>query len=233
MLDNATKYVTIYGIMDATTNIFLIIILIISFMIRNIVYGYVANWLGDPTARLSGRITANPLNHIDPLGSVIVPGLLIFTGTGIILGWPKPVPYNKYNFTNQKWGEVIVGVSGSLANLALAIIFALIIRFVPIDASFIDLAIDVILLNLFLAFFNLIPIPPLDGSKILANLLPFNLSYKYTQLIQKMEMNPFLSLLIILFVFMFFIGGPFFVSMVYVGSFLTGFDPMTMLDLYR
>jgi Zn-dependent protease len=219
--------------MDATTNIFLIIILIISFMIRNIVYGYVANWLGDPTARLSGRITANPLNHIDPLGSVIVPGLLIFTGTGIILGWPKPVPYNKYNFTNQKWGEVIVGVSGSLANLALAIIFALIIRFVPIDASFIDLAIDVILLNLFLAFFNLIPIPPLDGSKILANLLPFNLSYKYTQLIQKMEMNPFLSLLIILFVFMFFIGGPFFVSMVYVGSFLTGFDPMTMLDLYR
>lgn len=219
--------------MDATTNIFLIIILIISFMIRNIVYGYVANWLGDPTARLSGRITANPLNHIDPLGSIIIPGLLIFTGTGIILGWPKPVPYNKYNFTNQKWGEVLVGVSGSLANLALAVIFAFIIRFAPIDASFIDLAVDVILLNLFLAFFNLIPIPPLDGSKILANLLPFSLSYKYTQLIQKMEMNPFLSLLVILFIFMFFIGGPFFYSMLYIGSFLTGLDPTTLLDLYR
>jgi Zn-dependent protease len=130
-------------------------------------------------------------------------------------------------------GEVIVGVSGSLANLALAIIFALIIRFVPIDASFIDLAIDVILLNLFLAFFNLIPIPPLDGSKILANLLPFNLSYKYTQLIQKMEMNPFLSLLIILFVFMFFIGDLFFFGMLELGSLLAGFEPNTLLSLYR
>ncbi|MBP6881328.1 MAG: site-2 protease family protein [Candidatus Pacebacteria bacterium] len=219
--------------MDPVTNIFLIIILIISFMVRNIVYGYVANWLGDPTARLSGRITANPLAHIDPLGSVILPGLLIFTGTGIILGWPKPMPYNKYNFTNQKWGEVIVGVSGSLANLALAIIFALIIRFAPVSDTFIDMAVDVLLLNLFLAFFNLIPIPPLDGSKILANLLPFKLSYKYSQFIQKMEMNPLLSLVIILLVFMFFIGGPFFFGMLHFGALLTGFDPNTLYSMYR
>ncbi|NCT02088.1 site-2 protease family protein [Candidatus Parcubacteria bacterium] len=220
--------------MDPLSNIFLVVILIISFMIRNIVYGYVADWLGDPTARLSGRITANPLSHIDPLGTVIIPGILIFTGTGIVIGWPKPVPYNKYNFTNQKWGEVLVGVSGSLANLTLAVIFALIIRFAPgISFSFVDLAVDVILLNLFLAFFNLIPIPPLDGSKILANILPFNLSYKYSQFIQSMERRPFLSMVIILFVFMFFIGGPFFVSMLYLGSFLTGFEPNTLLSLYR
>jgi Zn-dependent protease len=219
--------------MDPINNIFLVIILIISFMIRNIVYGYTSNWLGDPTARLSGRITANPLAHIDPLGSVIVPGLLIFTGTGIILGWPKPMPYNKYNFTNQKWGEVIVGVSGSLANLALAVIFALIIRFAPITPSFVDMAVDVILLNLFLAFFNLIPIPPLDGSKILANLLPFNLSYRYTRFIHLMEMNPLLSLVVVLLVFMFIVGPSFFYGMLYIGSFLTGFDPNTLYGLYR
>jgi Zn-dependent protease len=219
--------------MDPIINIFLIIILIISFMIRNIVYGYTANWLGDPTARLSGRITANPLAHIDPLGSVILPGLLIFTGTGIILGWPKPMPYNKYNFTNQKWGEVIVGVSGSLANLSLAIIFALIIRFAPVSDTFVDMAVDVLLLNLFLAFFNLIPIPPLDGSKILANLLPFSLSYKYSQFIQKMEMNPILSLVVILLVFMLFIGDLFFFGMLELGSLLAGFEPNTLLSLYR
>ncbi len=143
------------------------------------------------------------------------------------------MPYNKYNFTNQKWGEVLLGVSGSLANLALAIIFALIIRFAPISTNFIDLAVDVVLLNLFLAFFNLIPIPPLDGSKILANLLPFNLSYKYSQFIHAMEMNPILSMVIILLVFMFIIGGPFFVGMLYLGSFLTGFDPGTVFSLYR
>lgn len=219
--------------MDPINNLFLVIILIISFMVRNIVYGYVANWLGDPTARLSGRITANPLAHIDPLGSVIIPGLLIFTNTGIILGWPKPMPYNKYNFTNQKWGETIVGVSGSLANLALAVIFALIIQFAPISVNFLDLAVDVVLLNLFLAFFNLIPIPPLDGSKILANLLPFKLSYKYSQLIHSMEMNPLLSLVIILLLFMFFIGGPFFYGMLELGSFLTGLDMNTLYGLYR
>jgi len=220
--------------MDPLTNIFLIVILIISFMVRNIVYGYVADWLGDPTARLSGRITANPLRHIDPLGSVISAGLLIFTGTGIILGWPKPMPYNKYNFRAQKWGEILVGVSGSLANLSLAVIFALLVRFVPtLSASFVDLAVDIILLNLFLAFFNLIPIPPLDGSKILGNLLPLRWSYKYTQLIHTMETNPLLSLVVILFLFMFFIGGPFFYGMVHLGSLLTGLDFGTFFSLYR
>lgn len=219
--------------MDPITNIFLVIILIISFMIRNIVYGYTANWLGDPTARLSGRITANPLAHIDPLGTVIIPGILIFTGTGIILGWPKPMPYNKYNFTNQKWGEVILGLSGSLANLVLAIVFAFIIRFAPISSNFLDLAVDVILLNLFLAFFNLIPIPPLDGSKLLANLLPYNLYYKYTQFIQMLEANPLFSLVFVLFIFMFIVGPSFFYGMLHIGSFLTGLDVSTLRSLYR
>lgn len=220
--------------MDPLANLFLIIILIISFMIRNLVYGYVANWLGDPTARLSGRITANPLAHIDPLGSVIVPGLLIFTGTGIILGWPKPMPYNKYNFRYQKWGEILVGVSGSLANLTLAVIFALMLRFLPeLSTSFIDLAVDIILLNLFLTFFNLIPIPPLDGSKILGNLLPVRASYRYAQFIARMEQSPIVSLLVILFVFMFIIGGPFFYGMLHLGSFLTGFELNEFFSLYR
>ena len=153
----------------------LIIVLIMSVVIHEMGHAYAANWLGDPTARLEGRLSANPLVHLDPFMSVILPGLLILSGSPLLFGAAKPVPYNPYNFSNQKWGEAIVAVAGPATNILLAIIFAIIIRvseFTTIfSETFVSLAFQIVILNLFLAFFNLVPIPPLDGSKILPNFL--------------------------------------------------------------
>ena len=140
------------------TQIAMIVILIISVIIHEMAHGYAANWLGDPTARLMGRLSPNPLVHLDPMMSVILPGILLATGSPILFGAAKPVPYNPYNFTNQKWGEAIVAFAGPLANLAIAGIFAVLVRLSDIlnlSTSFIQLAIGVIMLNIFLAFFNL------------------------------------------------------------------------------
>lgn len=183
----------------------MIFILIISVILHEMAHGYAANWLGDPTARLAGRLTANPLVHLDPMMSVFLPALLLLTGSPILFGAAKPVPYNPYNFTNQKWGEAIVAFAGPAANIAIAIVFALIVRsydVLNLSASFVQLAVMVITLNIFLAFFNLVPIPPLDGSKILPKFLPFGLAIKYDNLRRFLEQNVGLGfgLVILLFV---------------------------------
>ena len=108
--------------------IFQILILIISVVIHEVSHGYVAQMMGDPTARLQGRLTLNPLKHLDPLGSVIIPGILLLSGSGFLIGWAKPVPYNPYNLSNQKWGEALVAGAGPAVNILLAVIFAIVIR---------------------------------------------------------------------------------------------------------
>src|SRR3989338_8546888 len=108
--------------------IFYIAVLIMSVVIHEVSHGYAALYWGDQTARLAGRLTLNPLKHLDPVGSVLIPLLLIFSGGGILFGWAKPVPYNSYNLKNQRWGEAIVAAAGSLTNIAIAILFALIAR---------------------------------------------------------------------------------------------------------
>tara|TARA_B100000508_G_scaffold123897_1_gene106867 strand:- start:646 stop:1284 length:639 start_codon:yes stop_codon:yes gene_type:complete len=193
------------------TQIAMIFILIISVVIHEMAHGYAANWLGDPTARLSGRLSPNPLVHLDPMMSVILPGLLLVTGSPILFGAAKPVPYNPYNFTNQKWGEAIVAAAGPAANIAIAIIFAGLIRMADVLAlpdSFLILALQVIVLNIFLAFFNLVPIPPLDGSKILPKLLPFNLAMQYNNLRRYLEVNVGVAFMIVILVFVFFLAQP-------------------------
>ena len=100
--------------------IFTLIVLILSIILHEIAHGYAAASLGDPTARLAGRLTLNPLKHLDPVGSVLIPLLLIISGGGILFGWAKPVPYNPYNLKNQRWGEAIVAAAGSLTNIAIA-----------------------------------------------------------------------------------------------------------------
>lgn len=185
--------------------------LIISVVIHEVSHGYAANWLGDPTARLAGRLTLNPLSHLDPLMSVILPGLLIATGSPILFGAAKPVPYNPYNLTNQKWGEAIVAFAGPAANLIIAVVFALIIRsaeVLDLSSSFVSLSVQIIFLNLFLAFFNLVPIPPLDGSKILPKFLPFSLAMKYEGLRRQMERNTALAFGLIIIVFVFILAEP-------------------------
>lgn len=161
--------------------LFIIIILIMSVVIHEVAHGYAALALGDPTAKYANRLNLNPLSHLDPVGSVLVPLLGYFLG-GFIIGWAKPVPFNPYNLKPEKWGlpnragEAIVAIAGPLSNIALALIFGLIIRFVPnltTNLAFLSLASFVVMINITLAVFNLIPIPPLDGSRILLAILPY------------------------------------------------------------
>ena len=155
--------------------LFIIIILIMSVVIHEVSHGFAALALGDPTAKYQGRLTLNPFNHLDPVGSVLVPLIGYFAG-GFIIGWAKPVPFNPHNLRSAKWGEALVAVAGPGSNIVLAAIFGLIIRLGNgasfMNESFLSLASFVVLINITLAIFNLIPIPPLDGSKILFAVLP-------------------------------------------------------------
>ena len=156
--------------MEPLSIILIVVILILSVVIHEVAHGYAALWLGDTTAYYAGRLTLNPIKHLDMFGSVILPILLSFTG--FIFGWAKPVPYNPYNLKNRRWGELLVAVAGPASNIILALIFGLIIRFVNLDAGLILVAGLIVQVNIVLAIFNLIPIPPLDGSKILFAILP-------------------------------------------------------------
>jgi Zn-dependent protease len=156
--------------------IFQIAVLIISVMAHEIAHGAAALYFGDPTAKNQGRLTLNPLKHIDLFGSIILPVLLYLTNSGFLMGWAKPVPYNPYNLRNRRLGEFCVSIAGILTNFLIAIIFAVVIRFavsLGLSQPVIDLMLYIILLNVTLGIFNLIPIPPLDGSKILYTLIPY------------------------------------------------------------
>jgi Zn-dependent protease len=155
--------------------IFIFIILVISIVIHEVSHGYAAYIQGDLTAYYEDRLTLNPLKHVDPIGSVLVP--LVTSIMGFPFGWAKPVPFNPYNLRNQRWGEMFVAIAGPGSNIAIAIIFGLIVRFsnMPLTSPFIGFSMIVIWVNLALAVFNLIPIPPLDGSKVLFAFLPYQL----------------------------------------------------------
>lgn len=154
--------------------IFSIAVLIMSVVIHEVSHGFIAYALGDQTAKYEGRLTLNPLRHLDPVGSVIVPALMYLMG-GFIIGWARPVPYNPYNLRNQKWGPAAVGVAGPLANVIIAVVFGLVVRFGAgaLPVSFISVSGIIVFINLILAVFNLVPMPPLDGSKVLFALLPY------------------------------------------------------------
>lgn len=159
--------------------LFLIIILIFSAVIHEISHGAMANYLGDPTAKYAGRLTLNPLKHLDFFGSFLVPLFLVLLsrlgGDGIIFGWAKPVPINPYNFRDQKYGSAKVALAGPAANFAIALFFGLILRFFPAISTILGLQFMfsyIVYINLLLGIFNLLPIPPLDGSHILFTFLP-------------------------------------------------------------
>ncbi len=162
--------------MQSVDVIFTIIVLIMSVVVHEVSHGYIANFLGDPTARLQGRLTLNPINHIDPIGSILVPLASYFLG-GFVIGWAKPVPFNPYNLRAGKWGPAIVALAGPASNLLLAVIFSVLLR-LGLSSSFItapaaNIFSIIITINLILAIFNLIPVPPLDGSKLLFAVLPY------------------------------------------------------------
>src|SRR6266403_5190322 len=150
---------------DLATTIFSLAVLIVSIVVHEVAHGYAANALGDPTAKLAGRLTLNPIRHIDPVGSVLIPAFLVLTHSNIMFGWARPVPYNPYNLRNQRWGEAIVGVAGVATNLLIAVIFALITRYAVASGmgAFANATATISFVNLFLGLFNLLPFPPIDG----------------------------------------------------------------------
>jgi len=161
--------------MDATNAIFYIAILIMSVVIHEVSHGFMAEYFGDKTARFAGRLTLNPIKHLDLFGSILLPAILVISHSPFLIGWAKPVPYNPNNLRDRKWGTIAVASAGVVANFCIAIFFGLILRFTQnmnVPAGFPFIVSSIVLVNLSLGIFNLVPIPPLDGSKIFFNLLP-------------------------------------------------------------
>jgi Zn-dependent protease len=153
--------------------IFDIIIIVFSAILHEISHGLAARALGDKTAEYAGRLTLNPMAHIDPYGSVIMPLFLWFVSGGrFLFAYAKPVPFNPYNLRNQKWGPALVGLAGPATNFAIAIVLAGIIRLDLFSFGIAEFLVRVLLINLSLGVFNLLPIPPLDGSRLMYVFLP-------------------------------------------------------------
>jgi Zn-dependent protease len=190
--------------MDELTQIQRIVVwilpVIFAITVHEVAHGWVAKKYGDNTASQMGRLTLNPIMHIDLLGTIILPGLLLLSGTGFIFGWAKPVPVDPGKFKNPKKDMAIVALAGPVSNLLMAIAWALIARFgVLIDTEIVSMpliytGIAGITINLILALINLLPIPPLDGSRILTGFLPHRLAWQYNRL----ERYGFILLLLLL-----------------------------------
>lgn len=192
--------------------LFLYIIIILSAIFHEFFHGWMAYILGNPTAKYAGRLTLNPLKHMELMGTVIIPLFLLFFSGGFI-GWAKPVPYNPYNLRDQKFGSTKVAFAGPGANFLIAILFALILRFFQIGGPFYIAVSWIVYINIFLALFNLIPIPPLDGSKLIMDLFP----EKYQQFLKLSFIGIFLALAVAIsilppiarLIYQFFVGASF------------------------
>lgn len=159
-------------------------VLVFSAILHEIMHGYTADKLGDPTARVMGRLTLNPIPHIDPLMSIIIPIILVISGSPIIFGAAKPVPVNPTYFKDRKKDMALVGLAGPLTNIFLAILGALCIKLFPGNNYLNSIFFSIVLTNLSLGIVNLIPIPPLDGSKVLGAFLSDRLATSYYALNQ-------------------------------------------------
>lgn len=148
--------------------VFKVIILLFSLVLHELAHGYMALFCGDKTAKYSGRLSLNPLKHLDPIGALI-PVVMLLSGSNFIFGWAKPVPVNYFAFKNGRVGEFLVSIAGVLTNYSMMIIGALLIRFHIIPFN--DLSVYFIIINMALGTFNLLPIPPLDGSRVIASFL--------------------------------------------------------------
>jgi len=188
-----------------------------SVVIHEVSHGFMAERFGDKTARFAGRLTLNPLKHLDMFGSILLPALLVLTHSPFLFGWAKPVPYNPDNLSNRKWGTIAVAAAGVLANFFIAIFFGLVIRFsssFSLPDAFYSITFMIVITNLVLAIFNLIPIPPLDGSKILFSFLPRS----FYEVVIVLEQFSF----ILLILFIVYFSNYLFPTMAYLFKLITG-----------
>ena len=191
--------------MDPLFLIIQIVILLMSIVIHEVSHGAMAARLGDPTAKYAGRLTLNPIKHLDLWGSLLIPLFLLIMRSPMLLGWAKPVPYNPHNLKNRRWGPAMVAGAGPAANLFVALVFGLTLRFIPLGYSLyahhlVQIFALIVLLNILLAVFNLVPIPPLDGSKILFAILP----HRYEHIQRTLEQyGMFILIFFIFFLFQF------------------------------
>lgn len=170
--------------------------------VHEVAHGWMAKKYGDHTASMQGRLTLNPIKHIDLVGTIIIPAILLITGTGFIFGWAKPVPVDARNFKNPRSDMAIVALAGPVSNLLMAVFWAIVARVgVTIGGSVDAIALPLIYtgiagiaINLVLAMVNLLPIPPLDGSRILSGVLPSYWAWQYN----KVERFGFIILLVLL-----------------------------------
>lgn len=195
--------------MDIISGIITLAILIFSAILHEIAHGYIAERFGDPTARLAGRLTLNPKKHIDPFMSILLPLALMLSGSPVIFGAAKPVPIDPFNLKEGRKDIALVALSGPLTNIIIAVLGSFLIKLLPIFSGFLPpvlfstfylLLSSVVALNLLLAIFNLLPIPPLDGSKVFALLLPKDMANAYLSLSS-------IGFFIIFFLLLFPIGG--------------------------
>lgn len=185
-----------------------VVIVILSIIFHEVAHGFVADWLGDPTAKYAGRLTLNPIPHIDMVGSIIVPGLALLSGSPFLLGWAKPVPINPYNLQWGKWGEALTAFAGPATNIVIALFAGLLVRFELLAPEALPLVFVVVAANISLAILNMLPIPPLDGSKVVAALLPSGLYMQYREL-ENMTyaLGPF-GLILVLIIIVNFLSAP-------------------------
>lgn len=184
--------------------VYILIALVLSLVLHEFMHAYVSNLLGDQTAQRQGRLTLNPAAHIDPFMTLLLPAVLILAHSPVIFGAARPVPFNPWAVRWGKWGAALVAVAGPLTNLFLAIFFALWLRFVHLPSWSLDLFIDLITINIAFFVFNMIPFPPLDGSRVLYAVAPLGLR----QVMDRIERSGIWVFAILLFL-LFPLIGPF------------------------
>ncbi len=200
--------------MDIADTIFVVVVVIFSAVIHEVMHGVAADRLGDPTARYAGRLTLNPVPHLDLWGSIIIPISLALAHSPILFGYAKPVPYNPYNLKPGRFSEAIVAFAGPASNLVIALVFSLVLRLGLVSELAAGLVFIVVVVNVMLFFFNLIPIPPLDGSKVIEPFIPSALQRGYGQWRDRMESNPLTGMVLVVVIIL-LLGSTF-------GSFIYG-----------